>query len=316
MTLSTFKQKNAVFCKEMSTFQQFKCERCGYTPLQKCDLVRHLKKKVECPSLLGNVSRDELLMTVTKKQMSIRKYECTICDSTFASRQARHYHMKKCQGHPSKELITLHDKVVNMEKELASIKTSSVNNINTTNNNACSINNGTVINQNIQINGLGKEDIRYITEDPKFREFMTECIRGKVCGLMDYMVKKHFDPNHPENHNVRKLNKKEDFMEVFDGKKWRTQFSDEILEDVFRHMQTDFANFVDEALTEDGLVRKAWLDTFMEKVGAPLEWDLYCEDGYEYDGELTEEEKEVQKLRIYRLACRYVYDNSCHLKKL
>lgn len=308
----------------MSLCSHLTCERCGYTSYQKCNFVRHLKKKIECPPTYDDVSRETLLDKVTQKSTTAA-YKCDKCDKHFSNRQGKYQHMQRCTfqimvRHEDEPLTTLQEKVCHLEKELATIKKKKGDKChNTTNNNntACSINTGTVINQNIQINGLGKEDITYITENPKFTTFMNECIRGKVNGLMDYMLKKHFDPNHPENHNVRKLNKKEDFMEVYDGRKWRTQFSDDILEDVFRHMQTDFSNFVDEALTTEGAIKKSWLDNFMEKVGVPLDWDLYSEAGYEYDrDDQSDEQKEDRKLRIYRLACRYVYDNSCCLKRL
>jgi uncharacterized C2H2 Zn-finger protein len=292
------------------------CKRCGHVSGQRTDLIKHLRRKKTCAPTKEDIDvtilLDELLPTGSKE----KAFQCGKCDKVYSTRQAKSRHMKTCISVDDSEKDNMLQRIVAMEEEIKILRAKTQSQENNCINNTHNINNGTVINQHVQINGLGRENIRYITQDPKFCEFMTACIKGKMNGLMDYMVRKHFDPKHPENHNVRKLNKKEDFMEVYDGMKWRTQYSDEILEDVFHHMQTDFANFVDEALTEDGVIKKVWLDNFMDKVGAPLEWDLYSEAGYEYDKEMTDEQKEAQKLRIYKLACRYVYDNSCQLQRI
>lgn len=161
----------------------------------------------------------------------------------------------------------------------------------------------------IRVNAIGSEDITYLTSHPKFKEFMVRCIKGKLNGVCDYLVQKHFNDKHPENHNIRKLNKKDDFMELFDGRKWKIRYCDDILQDVFNNMSRDFSDFIEEALSEQGIIRKVWLDAFMEQVGKPLDWDFDGE-AYEYSNEISDENREEIKRRIYRLACEYIYRHS------
>jgi hypothetical protein len=54
------------------------------------------------------------------------------------------------------------------------------------------------INQNIIINVHESENRSYITD-----EFMAECVKENIHGICNYIKKLHFDPDHPENHNIK-----------------------------------------------------------------------------------------------------------------
>ena len=160
----------------------------------------------------------------------------------------------------------------------------------------------------ININGLGKEDIGYLTDNPRFKSFMTKCINNQLDGVMEYLENKHFNPKHPENHNLKKLTKKDSFMECYDGEKWRTRYCDDIMHDVFHNMYKAFADFVETA-TQDGKLKKVWLDNFMSTVGTPLDWDVNC-DNYEFNDRMTDEQKTHLKERVFALAIEYIYKQS------
>lgn len=57
------------------------------------------------------------------------------------------------------------------------------------------------------------------------------------------------------------------------------------------------------------MIKKAWLDKFMDSVGKPLDWDFSNED-HEYNEDISEEKKEILRGKIYKLACEYIYRNS------
>ena len=64
---------------------------------------------------------------------------------------------------------------------------------------------------NITINPLGSENMSYIT-----LEFMLDCITKKVKadGLAQFLISKHFNPEHPENHNIICCGDNYDILEI------------------------------------------------------------------------------------------------------
>lgn len=52
----------------------------------------------------------------------------------------------------------------------------------------------------------------------------------------------------------------------------------------------------------------------MKKIGEPLDWDINSKD-YEYNGQITDKQKDDMKRGVYRLACEYIYRRSQELFK-
>lgn len=283
----------------------FACKRCGYVASSKDNLLRHFKKKKTCHASESDVTVESLIEELQDKR--VRNFPCDMCDKSFLhqsnlSRHKKGAHHKTMDMNEVQQLID--QKLQALEEKLIGASPSP-----STTNIHGNVNQGTINNiTNIQINALGREDISYITDHPKFKAIMTKCVRDKVEGVCEYIVKKHFHPDHPENHNIKKLNRKDDFMECYDGRKWKVRFCEDVLDDIFIHLQKDFADFVDNAVGEEGF-HKMWLDNFMTQVGAPLDWDL-SNDSYEYYSKLSPEQKQELRGKIYKLACEYIYRHS------
>jgi hypothetical protein len=253
----------------------------------------------------------------TVKQDSVvsatqREQSCNFCGKHFKHRSSKSRHNKFCQ----QRLIDEEEDVEYLKKEISNLKTE-LQAHNTGNRNVTTtinqINNGVINHNNITINAFGKEDVTYVTNHPNFEKFMAKCIKQTSQGMCEYLVKKHFHPNHPENHNIRKLNKKDVFIEYFDGNSWKLNFCEKMFEEIFSSIECDFRAFMETASESirEGNLRKSWLDGFMEKVGFPLEWDLDCHM-YEFNvpEDMTEEKKADLKTKIYKLACEYIYKHS------
>lgn len=280
----------------------YSCKRCGYNSEFKSNLTRHLRKRVPCKAELEDIPREELLGEVVEKDAET-EWTCPICHDVFHSRSSMYRHKRSCKAKTEQKEKHRIEELESRLQELENTTTHHTHIHQTVNN----VNQGTI--NNITINAVGKEDIGYLTEHPKFQEFMVRCIRDRMEGVCNYLVKKHFDPAHPENHNLKKLNKKDDFMEVFDGRKWKLRYSEDILEDIFENIQKDFADFVDQAFTENGKMKKVWMDNFMKQVGSPLDWDL-SNEMYEFQGEVNDDTKRRLRNKIYKLACEYIYRHS------
>ena len=81
-------------------------------------------------------------------------------------------------------------------------------------------------NQNItiNINAFGNENLEYIDD-----KAITECISRVYKSIPSLLEKIHFDPEHPENHNIKITNKKLPYASVMgNNKKWKTKKNNNI----------------------------------------------------------------------------------------
>jgi hypothetical protein len=108
----------------------------------------------------------------------------------------------------SKEMI---DALIGVIKDLVSSK----NNSTIMNNN-----NNTTITNNIQINlkNYGNEDISHMTKD-----FLDDCCVRLNEGMKNLVEQIHFNPDMPENHNIKWLSNKQNMYQVFVDGHWHAK---------------------------------------------------------------------------------------------
>ena len=134
--------------------------------------------------------------------------QCGKCQKVFSCRQHKYRHMKTCTG-PSTDLI--------IPSETSSASTSMIiHNQNNNNYNQCSVNNGTVNHNTININirNYGDEIKDHITSD--FLDARLQEFNGK--GILNLIKHIHFNPEIPENHNIRKHDKQ--LIKVYEKGDW------------------------------------------------------------------------------------------------
>ena len=186
----------------------YKCEKCGYETMHKSNYIKHINRKNPCrpPDLM-----------------------CTFCNKTYANKGnlARHiktYH--SCQEDACNKEKELLSKINSLEKEIKDIKnipTSNQTIHNTTNNTTNNINQ-----MNVIINSFGDENISYITED-----FLTKLICTGVFNSIPKLVRQiHFNPNRPENNNVKITNKKLSYASVYKNNRWEYRDKKEVIENL------------------------------------------------------------------------------------
>ena len=279
----------------------FTCKRCNCEFTRKSVLISHLKKKKICNSE-SDLDRDILISELAEPILENGNYSCDFCSKKFnhLSNKCKHKHI--CKKNPNN---LKNQKIQKLEEELSKLKKTKTITNNITNNNITNNN----ITNNIQINAFGKENIDYLIQNTNFQNWFLKCLKTRKNGLCEYMCKKHFYDKHPENTNIRKLVKNDAFIETFDGKEWKPRFKQEVLDDIFEYIRQDYTKFISEALDQDGLVRKQWLDNFMIEVGESLIYDFSC-NKYDYDYTLSDAEKNKIKKNIYNFACQYIYNHS------
>lgn len=268
------------------------CERCGYSANVKLYIISHLKRKNECDCILSNTSREELLESFNKVYNE-KTYDCEYCNKKFNNSSNKYRHKKTCKF--KEKFIIKKDNDDNTQNNNITNNTTIINNIN----------NGIV--NNITINAFGKENIDYMLNHPNYLNFMKKCLRNNASGILEYLEKKHFNENCPENLNIKKLVKKDNFIETYDGKKWLLRLSQEVIEELFENIENDFTDFINEYVDKDGGIKQHLVDNFMRKIGYTLDWSIEYDD---YGDDIDELNKSKQKIEIYKLAIEYIYRKS------
>jgi hypothetical protein len=98
-------------------------------------------------------------------------------------------------------------------------------------------------NINIHINSFGNENTDYIDE-----KAILACIGRVYKSIPSLLEKIHFDPKHPENHNIKITNKKLPYASVMgNNQKWKTVDR----KDAIETMVLNGYNILDEKYTEN-----------------------------------------------------------------
>ena len=124
-------------------------------------------------------------------------------------------------------------KIKNLEKAYDSLKDKvedllielSKNGVNTTNNTTHMTNSNNTIHNTIHINNYGNENVEYLKKD-----YLDNLMNGAFTAIPKLIKKIHFNPSHPENHNIKITNKKEPYIKVRKNDKWELQDKRETLE--------------------------------------------------------------------------------------
>mgnify|MGYP001269164760 CR=1 FL=1 len=250
----------------------YECQRCGYETTNKSMFKRHLLRKNLCNLKFCLLNRYQLLIannfheeakeyaheaqckpkvkhTVIPIPQDVipNGITCKFCKKVFSTRQGKYkhlkYHCKKKIDESEKDIIIKELKEKN--EELSSMieklldKSNNINivegAINTTN--------------NIQINNYGSENIEYLS-DKVFKKLLDK----PFSAITKLIELKHFNPNHPENHNVKITNIHDKYAKIYQDKVWLIKHKRDVVEELVENGYADFEEFKD--LNEDELAEK------------------------------------------------------------
>ena len=314
----------------------FSCKRCGYSTNIKCDFKKHLLRKKQCKSELSNIEITILHSDffVIKEKSKENKHVCEFCSKSFSLPSGKCVHKKKCQSkllYEKKQLQIAEDleeqkeqleeqKEINkqLQEELKEAKKSGkTTNNKTTNNNTTNNNtNNNTNNINIQINMFGKENIEFLVNEPNYKNFMTRCLRNTDTGYIQLIDKIYFNQKHPENMNIKKSNKKDDYIKCYNGTAWKLMYSSHAIEIIMDQLNSAFLVFFEWIEdNEEERVKSSIVKTFMKEVGSTLNMDF---SEYKYDFVYdNDDEKKIQKKRkiLEKFCILNIYNhNECEVE--
>jgi hypothetical protein len=183
------------------------------------------------------------------------KFKCD-CGKFFSHRQSLSLHRKNCTIHTNppieysnttlvstliktlqerdKQIEINKQEMDTLRKQVETLLEKSTSNPtgNTTTN---TTNNGNVHSQAnigniIVVNSFGHENIDHLTD-----QIICKIIKTAPFTSVPQLIEKiHFDPDHPENHNIKITNKKLNYAEIVKNNKWVTANKKKIIDDVIQ----------------------------------------------------------------------------------
>lgn len=264
------------------------CQRCGYNTNRIQNLKRHILRKNLCKPVLNTLTKRELFENFKMNKHDVNApvsyqcntksskcntkscdtvnpkvlHYCNYCNKAFQSRQGKYkhikFHCKEKERKYEKKLLEnkLEDMIIKyskLEKENEKIKNDfkelkeRMRNFETT-----TINIGKLSYDNtIIVNNYGSENLDYITDDN-----LKRLLKYPSSGIEKLIGKIHFNPDHPENHNIRITNKKLKFAEVKKNNKWLLQHKKKTLSDLIEKGKEQFENLIEKDCIDKNLKNK------------------------------------------------------------
>ena len=244
----------------------------------------------------------------------VHPLECPGCHFRFGSRQSKHTHIKKnsCKkinSEESNQLALVQQPAAGGALTPVSNAPTTVANIQGNNNTINTNTQNNTNNQTINIYGLGKEDVSYFTEGAQIHKLLSKVLDREKDGVCDLIYLKHFHPDHPENHNVKKMLKHDEVMHYFDGETWQRREARVVAQSVLKGVVANLTEMIDELRIYNKRVPKQKADKFMDGVGEALEVD-FTGDAYDYEYTKTDEEKQRMSEQIVRYINNFIYEKT------
>ena len=127
---------------------------------------------------------------------------------------------------------------------------------NNTTNNTQNINNGIVTHVNLI--GYGKEDLSKID-----KKEILKAIQFGYDSTIKLTETMHFNPKHPEYHNIYITNIKDKYAMMFDGKDWNLTMKDKLINKIYDDKKNYIEENIDEFIDSLSASRKKALERWL-----------------------------------------------------
>jgi len=231
---------------------EYKCERCHYVAKHKGCFKKHLQRKYPCRAIHSDVSVEELLEKLNKTKEG---FACNKCNKIFKTSQGKYQHQKRCK----KELVLFEEKkndieeIQELKNELKLMKQlfiDKMKNNNITNNNNIETQNITNNNTNLFISFNDKENIHKVLKQCQETILLLEQNRSKDKCFKIYLTAAHFNPEHPEMHNIKLTNLKPDYK-LIDIRDENGEWKKEPQKEIFNNLINSSKDFITDIVKDN-----------------------------------------------------------------
>ena len=103
------------------------CPRCGFQSKFKHVILNHLNRKKVCNALLADISKDDAVKTLNKKQLNEVTYKCSYCERLFNDNSNRYKHEKICKSNDNDNNVKrLENEIVEMKEIINKLQTNNL----------------------------------------------------------------------------------------------------------------------------------------------------------------------------------------------
>jgi hypothetical protein len=212
----------------------YKCPRCGFETNHKGVFKKHLIRKNICQPKINDISIKKIVKMFSldinlnknnssrKTCINIKIIKCKYCGKIFSSRQSKSRHeLNSCNI--TNESKTVIDKLTKKVKQLEKVNLLLV---------------GTKIN-NLLLNNSNSTKLPYNDTDNKFisDSKISECMTKQYMSIPHLIKMVHFDPKHPENHNIYVGNIQSKHILVYNGSKWVIKDKNEMIDNLISNSE-------------------------------------------------------------------------------
>jgi hypothetical protein len=237
--------------------QTYSCKRCGYTSPYKQNVINHLNRKKICQAMNTSVDIDpdslvkELMRTVKEEA-----HECKYCGKKFNCKSSVYRHHNTCDLARQQIDIILANEIQRIRNEITDIQSKSPTyNIQNIQN---------IQNIIINVNSYGSEMLDHITP-----QLLTKCVLGLNSGFQCLLQHIHFNPEIPENRNVRLKSHKKNMLELFRDGQWVTCDKSATIEDLIgKSYKILYKHFIDSIEEPEFKEREEYLQTYFTNIGS------------------------------------------------
>jgi uncharacterized C2H2 Zn-finger protein len=182
----------------------------------------------------------------TAQEIETSELKCPFCEREFKTKYNLLRHINNvCRA--KRQMVKIVEENNQLKTEIKNLQMHVTNNINSNNNN---------ITNNISIVAYGKEDITGLLTNKDFRSIMRRGMRS----IPELVQRIHFDEKVPENHNVYISNLRNQYVLMYDGKKWRLIDRKEALQQIYGDhyeiLETKFEELIGEESLDESTIEK------------------------------------------------------------
>lgn len=233
---------------------EYKCERCHYIAKHKGCIKKHFQRKNICRAIHSDISVEELLEKLNKPKEG---FACNKCNKIFKTSQGKYQHQKRCK----QELVVYKEtnqdeKIQELVNKLVEEKMKNINSI--TNIGKQEIKNQEIKNQknitnnntNLFISFNDKENIHKVLKQCQETILLLEQNRSKDKCFSIYLTAAHFNPEHPEMHNIKLTNLKPDYK-LIDIRDEHGKWKKEPQKEIFNNLINSSKDFITDIVKDN-----------------------------------------------------------------
>jgi hypothetical protein len=218
-----------------------KCPRCATEFETASNFRDHLNRKYKCQPILQDIDIKDIIIENCK--IESEAYRCVHCEKVCSNKFNFEKHIKVCKKNKNidtdiNSVEYLKEQLKEKDKQIEQLIQKTGNTINNT-----TINNNN--NNTIVLLSFDNADRSHLTDEKKYyllsRKFMA----------IPYLVKEiYFNPNVPQNHNVRITNLRDSLISLHVDNKWIKTDKNEVIEKLLDSNERYLENWANDSVDQ------------------------------------------------------------------